>query len=243
MTRHLPAIIPTWRSPKNIHAFTTVKSVWGERTNPYPDIPASDNLIRLFQLPAAPHWILQRHTHIAVPAPFATTDLNPVADATFTNTPGCVLAILTADCLPVLLCDEEGKSIAAIHAGWRGLATGIIENTIYAMNNAFGPKNYIAWLGPAIGPEKFEVGEDVYDAFVSKDPNARLAFTPINHEQNQQKWLANLYLLAKQRLHMLNINHIDGGMHCTFSEADLFFSYRRDCGKTGRMASVIWIKK
>lgn len=245
MTNHSPAIIPDWPAQKHVRALTTIKSVWGKRTNPYPDIPASDELVSLFQLPAPPAWVLQRHTNIAIPAPFVSshTSSTPIADATFTNTPGCVLAILTADCLPILLCDNEGEHIAAIHAGWRGLAAGIIENTIHAMNNAFGPKNYMAWMGPAIGPQKFEVGEEVYDTFIKHDPKATLAFTPINHEQHPKKWLANLYLLATQRLQDINIHPIYGGVHCTYTEADLFFSYRRDHGKTGRMASVIWIEK
>ena len=141
---------------------------------------------------------------------------------------------MTADCLPVLLCDRAGTVVAAAHAGWRGLAAGVLEATIKKMD--VPASDLLAWLGPAIGPKCFEVGDEVRASFVDKDPSATLAFAA----KPSGKWLADIYTLARQRLQAVGVNSISGGDFCTFTEAERFFSYRRD-GVTGRMASLIWL--
>ncbi|MBL8506804.1 MAG: laccase domain-containing protein, partial [Methylobacillus glycogenes] len=137
---------------------------------------------------------------------------------------------------PVLFCDRAGSVVAAAHAGWRGLAAGVLEATIDKMD--VPASELLAWLGPAIGPNCFEVGDDVRTAFLDKDPAAAIAFA----ETSSGKWLADIYTLARQRLVAAGVNSIDGGEFCTFTEAERFFSYRRD-GVTGRMASLIWLDR
>jgi YfiH family protein len=182
-------------------------------------------------LPAEPCWLQQVHSNIAVEC---STILPPMqADACYTRAAGVVCAVMTADCLPVLVCAEDGSAIAAIHAGWRGLHTGIISNTLAAM-----PKqNYLVWLGPAIGPNCFEVGSEVREAFVEKSSDYLSAFKGQAHS----KWLADIYQLARVELVMLGIaeSKIYGGGFCTMTEAEHFYSYRRD-QQTGRMATLIW---
>ncbi len=156
------------------------------------------------------------------------------ADASHTDLTGVVCAVLTADCLPVLLCDREGRSVAAVHAGWRGLLNGVIEQTIAAMG---AEGELLAWLGPAIGPQAFEVGEEVLEAFLVDAPAAARAFMP----SPGGRWLADIYALARQRLHRAGVTLVYGGEYCTYSEPERFYSYRRD-GRTGRMASLIWIE-
>ena len=140
-----------------------------------------------------------------------------------------------ADCLPVLLCDKQGSVVAAAHAGWKGLVAGVIEATVQAMNVA--PQNLMAWLGPAISQDAFEVGEEVRAAFVAAHPQAASAFAA----GQSGKWLADIYALARTRLNALGITQIYGGNYCTYRENDKFFSYRRD-GKTGRMGTFIWLE-
>lgn len=156
------------------------------------------------------------------------------ADASLTREPGRVCAVLTADCLPLLLCERHGSAVAAVHAGWRGLLAGVIERTLDTFGQA--PEQVAAWLGPAIGPRAFEVGPEVRDAFVSADPAAASAFRP----SLGGRWLADLYGLARQRLCLAGVSDISGGEFCTFSDQRRFYSYRRD-GRTGRMASLIWL--
>ena len=158
------------------------------------------------------------------------------ADASYSTSQGIACVIMTADCLPVLLCDKQGRQVAAIHAGWRSLAGGIIEATLATFQN---PLDITAWLGPAIGPAAFEVGKDVVDAFCSQFPeSAQKAFLP--HPNKPGKWLADLYLLARTRLQSLGVTDIYGGDFCTFNDETHFYSFRRD-GQTGRMASLIWL--
>jgi YfiH family protein len=177
----------------------------------------------------------------------------PDADASAARKAGAVCAVMTADCLPLLLCDEAGTVVAAAHAGWRGLAGGVVEATVKAMNVA--PERLLVWLGPAIGPAAFEVGEEVRQAFMAHDPEAAKAFAPSQALSTQHsalstqvttlstnKWLADIYLLARQRLALLNVEQVYGGDLCTFADARNFYSYRRD-GATGRMASLIWIDR
>jgi YfiH family protein len=242
---------PNWSAPNFIKAYTTVRSAWGERKPHHEEnagtysnsnkeyVEESEKLENLLHLPEKPIWITQQHTAIAIEA--RPENREKIADASFTSTAKRVCVVLTADCLPVLITNQQGSQVAAVHAGWRGLAAGIVEETIsrFTQNQGDKHEDILVWLGPAIGPQKFEVGKDVYDAFTHKHPESTLAFTPHSHG----KWLANLYELAKIRLRLMGINQIYGGDYCTFSQEDLFFSYRRSKGKTGRMASLIWIDR
>ena len=160
------------------------------------------------------------------------------ADASFTNKPNVVCVTMTADCLPVLLCDKKGTVVAAVHAGWRGLCDGVIESAVAKMQ--VPASEILVWLGPAIGPDAFEVGDDVREQFVAKDSHAASAFKP-----HGEKWLCNIYLIAKQRLCVLGVTEIYGATvnesFCTYTDKERFFSFRRD-NVTGRMASMIWLK-
>lgn len=187
-------------------------------------------------LPAEPAWLSQVHGTKVINA--ADVDSAPEADASFTTEAGVVCAILTADCLPVLFCDTTGRVVGAAHAGWRGLAGGVLENTLAAMRQA-GAGEILAWLGPAIGPQAFEVGEDVLQAFVERDAAAALAFMPIAGCAG--KYLADIDALARLVLRRNGVARISGGGLCTVSDPRRFYSYRRD-RQTGRMASLIWIK-
>lgn len=187
------------------------------------------------QLPAEPAWLQQVHGVAVVDAATVTPGSVPVADASFSRTPGMVCAVMTADCLPVLLADRAGTVVGAAHAGWRGLCAGVIEATLAAMQ--VDAANVIAYLGPAIGPDAFEVGGEVRAAFMAHDSHAAAAFEPIA----DGKYLANIYLLARQRLAAAGVTAVYGGDACTVIERERFFSYRRD-QVTGRMASLIWLK-
>ena len=183
-------------------------------------------------LPAEPLWLKQVHGVAVVDA--ARAGIEPEADGAFAAQPGTVCAVLTADCLPVLLCNRAGTKVAALHAGWRGLAGGVIEAGVQALGV---PGNeLLAWLGPAIGPEAFEVGPEVRTAFIQQDAQAAQAF----RTARDGKYLADIYLLARQRLQRLGVAAVYGGGFCTVTDGARFFSYRRD-GATGRMASLIWL--
>ncbi|WP_025915876.1 peptidoglycan editing factor PgeF [Herminiimonas sp. CN] len=188
-------------------------------------------------LPAEPAWLMQVHGTAIVDA--AGLSGVPEADASFTTAKGVVCAIMTADCLPVLLCDQNGLVVAAAHAGWRGLCAGILEKTVARMRAA-GADEITAWLGPAIGPEYFEVGEDVRQAFFAHDARAAEAFKPI--AAHGGKYLADIYMLARTRLRHADVHRISGGGFCTAGDARRFYSYRRD-KVTGRMASLIWLNR
>jgi len=159
------------------------------------------------------------------------------ADASFTDKTNVVCVTMTADCLPVLLCDKAGTVVAAAHAGWRGLCDGVIEAAVSKMG--VPASEVLVWLGPAIGPDAFEVGSDVRDQFIAKDHDAALAFKPLG-----EKWLCNMYMIAKQRLNKLGVTQVYGASvnedFCTYSDEARFFSFRRD-NVTGRMASLIWL--
>lgn len=184
-------------------------------------------------LPVA--YLNQIHSTIVVNAVEALGN-TPDADASVDTTGTVACASMTADCLPVLFCDKAGTVVAAAHAGWRGLAGGVLQNTIAAMN--VEPLEIMAYLAPAIGPDAFEVGQDVFDAFCAPMPEAVDAFKDIGGG----KYLADIYALARMVLHREGVNMIYGGTHCTVLERDTFFSYRRD-GQTGRMVSLIWLEK
>ena len=189
-------------------------------------------------LPDEPQWLSQVHGTSVL-----NFDQHPnslIADACITTHTNVVCAVLTADCLPVLFCDAKNGVVGAAHAGWRGLADGVLEHTISTMQRAgANPEHILAWLGPAIGPLKFEVGEEVRVRFVDKDASAAVAFKAI--EPRAGKFYADIYQLARLRLQQAAVYQISGGHFCTFSEQEKFYSFRRD-GVTGRMASLIWIK-
>lgn len=239
-----------WPAPANVRALTTLRSGPGVSLPPFDrfnlglrcgDDPAHalENrriLRRELGLPAEPCWLNQ--VHGAGVVRFGSTNADsteePVADASMTGSAGTVLAILTADCLPVLFCNEAGSEVAAAHAGWRGLVGGVLEATVHAMQSP--PSTLMAWLGPAAGPLAYEIGTEVRDAFVESceaDASAFVATRP-GH------WKVDLYALARRRLRDAGVLRISGGDHCTISDSDRFYSHRRD-QRTGRMASVIWL--
>lgn len=248
-------IIPDWsNAPANVAALSTMR-MGGVSRPPYDDgnrggglnlgthvgddpahVSQNRALLRKM-LPAEPAWLSQVHgTRVVDAADMGKTV--PEADASITNRPGVVCAIQTADCLPVLLCDTKGRVVGAAHAGWRGLAHGVLENTIAHMRDA-GADEITAWLGPAIGPDRFEVGQDVFDAFVHRDSSLASAFKP-NPVQSGKYW-ADIYRLATAVLAHAGVHLVYGGGLCTVSDQRRFFSYRRD-KTTGRMASLIWLK-
>jgi YfiH family protein len=227
-------IVPDWPAPPSVRARVTTRA-HGNLAD-HVDFEKSAVAARRAELgaglPGHPLWLTQVHGTCCVLAEGAKTGLE--ADAAVSRTPGAVCAVLTADCLPVLLCDDAGTVVAAAHAGWRGLAAGILESTVAKM--ATPGHRLMVWLGPAIGPSVFEVGEDVVAAFMRTDKDAVTAFSA----RSNGKWLCDLYALARMRLRRLGIERVAGGEFCTFTDADRFYSYRRE-GNTGRMASLIWI--
>lgn len=236
-------IKPDWPLPSHVHAAMTLRS-GGISTGGYASLnPANhvnDNpkhvqanrqtIKHMLQLPAEPVWLQQVHGVQVVKADQAHG--LPEADASFSDQPSTVCVVLTADCLPILFCGDNGAVIAAAHAGWRGLQGGVIEQTLLAMRCS----DISIWLGPAIGPDNFEVGDDVRDAFVTDNSKAAKAFKA----QDPGKWLADIYQLAKLQLNELGVEQIYGGGYCTVADEQRFYSYRRDGAATGRMASLIW---
>jgi YfiH family protein len=186
-------------------------------------------------LPAEPCWLRQVHGTAVFDADVVepVIDDEPEADAAVTRRAGVVLAVLHADCLPVLLCADDASVLGAAHAGWRGLAAGVIEATVAAMR--VPGSRLTAWLGPAAGPSNYEVGEEVFAAFVDRDAGAALAFAPTRPGH----WRVDLYALARRRLAALGVARVHGGGRCTIGEPEAFFSHRRE-GRTGRMASLLW---
>ena len=255
MINAINPIKPSWAVPSQIKSFCTTRQ-GGVSKSPFNSLNLGLNAgddsadvlrnrsVLSSRLPAEPLWLKQIHgIAVSTPASRNATAGEPFeADAAVTNIPNQVLAILTADCMPVLFASKSGGVIGAAHAGWRGLSGGVLENTLQemlAISPGLSPKDIAVWMGPAIGPTVFEVGEDVLLAFAAQDPAIlSKAFRPITGSSG--KYLANLYLLAGDRLRSLGIEQIDGGDFCTFNDSENFFSYRRD-KKTGRFASLIWI--
>ena len=251
-----PVVQAAWPAPRGVHAFTTLRHGAGVSQAPFDhfnlgnkyaadgDDPATVarnrvQLAELAGLPSAPHWLKQVHgtdvVRVDVPADPAAPE--PVADALVTTTRGVVLAILTADCLPVVFAAKDGREIAAAHAGWPGLSKGMLEATLAAMRTPAA--DLVAWIGPAAGPRRYEVGENVFDAFVSQDADAAAAFVATRPGH----WLADLPALARRRLvaRGMRAEDIHGGDLCTISEPDRFFSHRRD-GRSGRIATLAWMQ-
>jgi copper oxidase (laccase) domain-containing protein len=271
-------LTPDWPAPANIHAATTLRTGGISRDayaslNPAMHVGDDADLVKQNRqiikeslgLPGDPVWLDQIHSNRAVPASPSLAkggrgDLQQ-ADASYTAESGVVCAVLTADCLPLLVCAADGSQVAAIHAGWRGLLAGVIGNTLTAMKIPLDPPfskgeasgrptniepnpplckrgtrgDFLVWLGPAIGPDCFEVGAEVRDAFLQKSSAFRTAFK----QQGNGKWLADIYQLARIDLAMLGIDKTYGGGFCTVTEQERFYSYRRD-KQTGRMATLIW---
>jgi YfiH family protein len=237
-------IVPDWPAPANVKTFQTTR-LGGISSAPYDSLNLGDHvgdaplavarnrMLLNTLLPSEPVWLEQVHGTRVANADMASC--LPQADACIARHRDAVCVVMTADCLPVLLCDTQGSAVGAAHAGWKGLAAGVVESTVQAMEVA--PQHLIAWLGPAISQQAFEVGEEVRAIFVDADPQAAAAFIPGLHG----KWLADLYALTRLRLNALGITQIYGGGYCTHRERDRFFSYRRD-GVTGRMGTFIWLE-
>lgn len=249
-----PYLDPLWTRSGRVRAFTTTR-LGGVSQAPFNDLNlglnAGDNPEHVLEnrrilkrsLPSEPLWLKQVHgVTVSTPASRLLHLSAPYeADAAITNIPNEVLAILAADCMPVLFASARGDVIGAAHAGWRGLSGGILENTVQemcALNPGLTPQDISVWMGPAIGPKAFEVGEDVLHAFASQGSKViSEAFKSISGSAG--KYLANLYLLAEDRLHAMGVGNIQSAGFCTYTDQAKFFSYRRD-GVTGRFASLIW---
>ena len=246
MTKPLHFIQPDWPAPVNVKALQTTRVGGvssgaysslnlGAHVNDDPVAVAANRQLLSSYLPSEPVWVNQVHGVEVIDAAVSSCLQN--ADASFATKPNVVCVTMTADCLPVLLCDKKGSVVAAVHAGWRGLCDGVIEAAVAKMQ--VPASGILAWLGPAIGPNAFEVGNDVRDQFMAKDSRAELAF-----KKHGDKWLCDLYLIAKQRLNTLGVPGIYGaGVNenfCTYTDKERFFSFRRD-NATGRMASMIWL--
>ncbi len=214
----------------------------GSHCGDHPDAVIENRRRLRAALPSDPHWLEQVHgaaVHRVIASVEGPEDpLEVRADASVTDIPGRVLAVLSADCLPVLLSDCSGRRIGAAHAGWRGLAAGVLENTVAALRSLPGQDESLsAWLGPAIGPAAFEVGDEVRQVFVAGDPASAVCFRPA---PQPGKWLADLFSLARRRLARVGVTEVGGGGQCTVADRNRFYSHRRD-RVTGRMASLIWI--
>ncbi len=239
-------IFPDWPAPAAVQAASTTRQ-GGVSTGPWASLNLADHvddepsaveanrcaLGEMLDLPAEPRWLRQVHGDLVVDIEAAGDA--PQADASVARAPGQVAVVLTADCLPALFCDRGGHCVAAAHAGWRGLAAGVLENTVHSMGG--DPGDLLVWLGPAIGPKAFEVGDEVRDVFVGAHPQADEAFVA----RPGRRWLADIYRLARIRLAAVGVQAVYGGDRCTWHEAQDFYSYRRD-GVTGRMASLIWLR-
>lgn len=238
-------IVPDWPAPPNVHAVLTTREQperkrssqfgfnVGTRCGDDPNTVAENRTLlrKALSLPSEPRWLRQVHGTQVVIEP-AHDEVE--ADAAVTRTPGVVLAIQTADCLPVLFCAGDGSEIAAAHAGWRGLSAGVLETALATMQTPRA--NMMAWLGPAIAAPSYEVGEEVREAFLVHDPAAASAFTATRPGH----WSCDLYALARQRLQRAGVSRIFGGGLDTFTDRRLH-SYRRDGAHSGRMVSVLWI--
>ena len=238
-------ILPDWPAPVSVRACSTTRT-GGVSAAPWDSLNLGDHvgdlpeavqinrqrLIEMAELPAMPYWLEQIHG-TAVVRLDGHTPATRRADAVWSNQKNNVCVVMTADCLPVLFCSFDGKEVAVAHAGWRGLSAGVLEKTLAQFS--VPPQEIHAWLGPAIGPEAFEVGPEVRTAFIAHDPVAEGAFRAAG-----EKLYADLWLLARQRLMAQGVASISGGGRCTWHESAHFFSWRRN-GTTGRMASLIWL--
>jgi polyphenol oxidase len=239
-------IVPGWPAPSHVRAFVTTRQGGvsrgeyasmnlGAASGDEPRDVARNRAIVRSHLPTEPRWMAQVHGVEVADLDRIAPDAAPRADAAVTGSRGNVGAVLTADCMPLFLCDADGKRIAVAHAGWRGMAGGVIENAVGAMS--VDPAQVIAWMGPAIGPQAFEVGAEVRAAFLAADGGADEAFKP--HAPG--KYLADLYALARRRLARAGVSSVHGGGFCTLTDSERFFSYRR-VQASGRMGAFIWME-
>ncbi|MFD0725769.1 peptidoglycan editing factor PgeF [Lysobacter brunescens] len=246
-----PFLHADWPAPPGIHAFTTLRHGAGASQAPFHtfnlgnryaaegDAPAvvernRAELVRIAGLPAEPHWLRQVHGIDVVRVDGPGQGAEPAADASVTSTPGTVLAILTADCLPVVFAADDGSEVAAAHAGWPGLSAGMLEATVAAMRTP--PDRLVAWIGPAAGPERYEIGAEVRDRFLAWDACVDTAFVPTRPGH----WRVDLFAIARMRLARAGVARVYGGDVCTLSDPQRFFSHRRDA-RTGRMVTLVWI--
>lgn len=223
-------IRPNWPAPACINAYTTLRDSGVSSPENRLD---KNKLATLLNLPNEPIWLHQVHGAAVITAIPENTGKD--ADASISNQPKRICAIQTADCLPILLCNKQGTEVAAIHAGWRGLSKNIIAATIKTMESP--GEELLAWIGPGISQPNFEIGEEVRDIFITNDPNTTAAFIP----SPNQRWLADLYAIARMQLQKLKVTAIYGGDLCTYANREKFFSYRRDGAGAGRIVSLIWI--
>ncbi len=240
-------IEPDWAAPSNVRAASTLRT-GGASLGPYSswnlarhvgddDQAVSENrrlLCERLRLPCEPAWLNQVHGATVVQAD--AYDVPPSADASVAHQTGRVCVVMTADCLPVLLCDRQGTAVAAAHAGWRGLANGVLAASVAALN--IPPSQLLAWLGPAIEAEAFEVGDEVRSQFMARD----VAHTSSFVQNERGRWQADLYALARRELHRLGVTDVYGGGFRVFAEPRRFFSYRRE-STTGRMATLVWMDR
>lgn len=243
-------ISPNWPAPNNVKSLQTTR-VGGVSVSPFDSLNlamhvqddalavAKNRQLLAGYLPTEPVWTTQVHGVHVIDA--AKSTCLETADGSFVRQKNVVCVTMTADCLPVLLCDKTGSVVATVHAGWRGLCDGVIEATVAKME--VPPESLMAWLGPAIGPKAFEVDVEVCAQFIEQDAKASAAFVQHEGQISQNKWLGNLYLIAQQRLNNVGVTAIYGGgideNFCTFTDSKRFFSFRRD-NITGRMATMIW---
>lgn len=242
-------LLPDWPAPAHVQARVTTR-YGGVSQSPYDSFNLArhvgddphqvehnrQTLQAVLQLPTPPRWLSQVHGDQVVDATQAAVDTQ--ADASFTVDTGTVCAVLTADCLPVLFSDLQGRGVAVAHAGWRGLAAGVLQATATALATqlACPASQLMAWMGPAIGPDAFEVGDEVREVFVRKQPPLATAFVP----SREGHWYADMYALARMSLQAYGMDAVYGGGLCTYSDAAQFYSYRRQ-PTTGRMATLIWM--
>ena len=245
MTLHPDWLVPDWPAPPRVRAFVTTRAGGvsegeyatlnlGARSGDEPARVAANRGAVRAHLPSEPAWLAQVHGNAVADLDALADDAQPQADAAATSVPGRVAVVLTADCLPVFLCRDDGSRVAVAHAGWRGLAAGVLENAVAAVGGP--PGRVLAWLGPAIGPRAFEVGPEVREAFAGVHREAGSAFVP----RGGGKYLADLYALARLRLAKAGVAAVSGGGFCTWTERGRFFSYRRE-KLSGRMGAFIWI--
>ena len=246
MNPHPEWLVPDWPAPQRVRAFVTTRT-GGVSTGEYASMnlglssgDVAENVARNRAivrrvLPGDPTWLAQVHGVDVADLDAASGPERPRADAAVTATPGRVAVVLTADCMPLFFCDKAGRRVAVAHAGWRGMSAGVIESAVRAV--AADPADVLAWMGPAIGPEAFEVGPEVKEAFERDDPAASDGFAP----GRPGKHMADLYALARRRLAGAGVREVGGGNFCTFNDRARFFSYRR-VQQSGRMGAFIWIE-
>jgi YfiH family protein len=243
---HPQWLVPDWPAPARVRAFVTTRAGGvsageyesmnlGDRSGDAPANVARNRLIVREHLPETPRYMVQVHgTEVANLDRLGENDV-ATADAAVVSEPGRVGVVLTADCMPLFLCDEKGRRVAVAHAGWRGMSAGVIENTVSAMG--LDPARLMAWMGPTIGPQAFEVGPEVREAFMRVDARTEGAFV----QHKPEKYMADLYALARSRLARAGVANVFGGGFCTYRDAGRFFSYRR-VRESGRMGAFAWME-